>query len=291
MMLFHLSMVYHWVLGFLGWTLRKIGYFDSSKPDIRILNFHDIPPNKYKKFVRQIERIGQKRRFIDVLEFESVMSGEKVLTESVVLLTFDDGFQSNFVVAKEILNPRDIKALFFVVPDFVDTSHENERIQFIEQRFFPGKKLRSEKKTLRAMSWAEINQLIVDGHTIGSHTGSHAKLSDIIDNEQLYTEIVSSGDTIAQNTGSLVEHFAITFGNTNSMSKEALAIAGRRYRYVYSAVRGYNNSGTNRLAIRRETIDPSDSLFFTSGALDGIADFQYKRERKVLDLVAIKATF
>jgi peptidoglycan/xylan/chitin deacetylase (PgdA/CDA1 family) len=171
----------------------------------------------------------------------------------------------------------------------VEITTDVNRLQFVQQRLFPDQKISNKKKQLTSMSWVEIKQLIKDGHTIGCHTGSHARLSDIQDRVKLWTEIVESGDKIEENTGISVEHFAYTFGDISSMSQEALSIAGRRYRYVHSAVRGCNYPTTSRLAIRRETVHPWDPLIFMSGVLEGVADFQYQKARKVLDGWASKA--
>jgi peptidoglycan/xylan/chitin deacetylase (PgdA/CDA1 family) len=288
-MLYLSTVIYHWALGATNLFPSRSRIERLSKPDIRVLNFHDVPASKRRKFIRQIERVQEKRRFIDVAEFSRLMNGECKLLENVVLLTFDDGFRSNYEVAIEILNPRNIKALFFVVPEFVEILTDVNRLQFVQQRLFPDQKISNQKKKLTSMSWVEIKQLIKDGHTIGCHTGSHARLSDIQDRVKLWTEIVESGDKIEENTGISVEHFAYTFGDISSMSQEALSIAGRRYRYVHSAVRGCNYPTTSRLAIRRETVHPWDPLIFMSGVLEGVADFQYQKARKVLDGWASKA--
>jgi peptidoglycan/xylan/chitin deacetylase (PgdA/CDA1 family) len=289
LMLYLMIVIYHWVLGAASMVQSSSRVEKHSKPDIRVLNFHDIPTGKRRKFIRQIERVQEKRRFIDVAEFSRLMKGESKLLENVVLLTFDDGFRSNYEVATEILNPRKIKAVFFVIPEFVEITNDVIRLQFIQQRLFPAQKISDKTKKLTSMSWVEIKQLIKDGHTIGCHTGSHARLSDIQDHEKLWTEIVDSGNKIEEKTGIGVEHFAYTFGDISSMSQEALFIAGRRYRYVHSALRGCNYPTTNRLAIRRETVHPWDPLNFVIGVLDGVADFQYQKARKVLDGWANKA--
>lgn len=88
------------------------------------------------------------------------------------------------------------------------------------------------------MTWEQIRQLSDQGHTIGSHTRTHARLSKIKTNEELISEIIDSGDEIERQIGVQVEHFAFTFGNLESFSPEALKVASQRYKYVYSGLRG-----------------------------------------------------
>lgn len=49
-----------------------------------------------------------------------MLAGDETINGRNLLLSFDDGFASNRDVAEKILNPLDIKALFFVVSDFVN---------------------------------------------------------------------------------------------------------------------------------------------------------------------------
>ena len=73
-----------------------------------------------------------------------------------------------------------------------------------------------------------------------------------------------------------IEHFAYPFGNLASFSCQALKIAQKRFRYVYSGLRGNNESGTSSFEIRRDALTPTDPHALVGAFLEGGADFLYR---------------
>ena len=107
------------------------------------------------------------------------------------------------------------------------------------------------------MNWDDLSALLEQGHTIGAHTKSHARLSTISDTEELKSEIVYSADLIEKKLGIEIEHFAYTFGDINSINQQAIDIARIRFRYIYSGIRGLNRAGN--YGIYRDTSAEQDS--------------------------------
>ena len=103
--------------------------------------------------------------------------------------------------------------------------------------------------------------------------------------------MIASADTITEQLGITVEHFAYTFGDIDSFNEEALEIAKRRFRYVYSGVRGNNANNVSPLAIRRDNaayqFSDNKYVLFNNKLLDaflgGFADFKYAAARKSMD--------
>jgi hypothetical protein len=82
--------------------------------------------------------------------------------------------------------------------------------------------------------------------------------------------------------GIKVEHFAYTFGDLASFSEQALKVASRRFKYVYSGLRGDNAMG-GRTALRRDSLSPRASHSLIGAFLEGGADFRYSKSRQLLD--------
>jgi peptidoglycan/xylan/chitin deacetylase (PgdA/CDA1 family) len=212
-----------------------------------------------------------------------MISGDEPIQGQNLLLTFDDGFASNRVVAEEILNPMGIRALFFAVSDFVALEDREEARHFIAKNIQPGSSADKLPSHLINMRWTDLEALLEQGHCVGGHTRTHTRLSQINTESDLEREIISSADTLEKRLGVPIEHFAYTFGDIASFSEKALAIAKSRFRFIYSGLRGDNTFGVSPLALRRDAVNAHDSTALLGAFLEGLADLHYVQSRAELD--------
>lgn len=244
--------------------------------------YHDIPPSDRSRFEIQLRWLARSWRFITPDHFERMVCGGEPIEGRNLLLTFDDGFASNRVVAEEILNPMGIQAVFFVVPDFVALTDRAQARRFIATQIEPGTVADELPAHRYNMGWADLTALLEQGHRIGHHTRSHARLSRVAGESELEEEIIGSADAMARRLGVAIDHFAYTFGDVGSFSDRALAVARRRFRFIHSGLRGDNAGGVSPLALRRDAANPSDPNALVGAYVEGAADFQYARSRAQL---------
>ncbi|MBE8352120.1 polysaccharide deacetylase family protein, partial [Leptospira borgpetersenii] len=102
--------------------------------------------------------------------FAEMVRGEKEILGRNLLLTFDDGYLSNRIVAEEILEPLGIKALFFIISDFVDIQKKQEIRKFISNNIYPSFTVEQVPDFWAPMRWEDLEVLLHKGHSIGSHT-------------------------------------------------------------------------------------------------------------------------
>jgi peptidoglycan/xylan/chitin deacetylase (PgdA/CDA1 family) len=205
-----------------------------------------------------------------------------------VLFSFDDGFRSSWLAARQVLQPRGIRALYFVTVDFIDAGGRNWRA-WAADRIFLGRVPAADLGSDYApMTWDNLANLVAAGHTVGSHSLTHQSLA-ALDAESLSREIAESGDRLERRLGVRVSDFAFPFGNLDSISSEALRIVGRRYRYCYSGLRGGNGHRQPRLAILREAATPDDSPAYLSLMLEGGLD--WRRLMRTRRLCSIAVTY
>lgn len=275
-------------------AVRKIAVRTGfvSKNRLRVLIFHDIPPSEEKAFARQLNWLKKDWKIISPMEFEKLISGDAPVSGDNLMITFDDGFSSNRGVAERILNPMGIQALFFVVSDFVTIDDHDEAKIFIANNICPDLEISDIPMHWRNMQWNDLEALIEQGHTIGCHTKKHASLSNCRSEEELEGEIIVSADRLMGKLGCNIEHFAYSFGGIDSFSQEALAVAKRRFRFIYSGIRGDNVKVCSPFAIRRDTAaymrrSDNEYALFNKNLLDaflgGTADFHYAKPRETLD--------
>ena len=242
---------------------------------LRVLMCHDVAPDAEQQFLRQLQWLQHSWSFVTPQMFERMISGESPIEAPSLLLTFDDGFASNRRVAEIILNPLGIKALFFVVSEFVDYPVYADCKGFISKHIHPGLSLSEVPEHWSNMNWSDLEFLLDSGHMVGAHTSTHARLSEM-HGAELEAEIISSADRISDHLGCAVRHFAFPFGNVESFSAVALKIARKRFPYVYTGLRGINGKGVYPWAIRRDAMQASDSTYLLGAFLEGGADRLYR---------------
>lgn len=266
-------------------SLRRIGIRPPGR--LRVLLYHDIAPHEEERFAAHLRWLARSWRFVDPQKFAAMVSGEEQVKEGNLLLTFDDGFASNRLVAEKVLNPMGIRALFFIVSSFVEISGKDDQRAFIARNIYPDINPAAIPEHWGNMDWNDLNYLLETGHTIGAHTATHARLSKIARADELEAEIVGSADVLERKLGVKVEHFAYTFGNLASFSPLALAVARKRFRFIYTGLRGDNAHGVLPWALRRDAMKPTDSLALAGALLEGGADLHYARDLTTLESWAI----
>ena len=275
--------LYHLLITVIFRIKRFLRLTALSNCDQRILLFHEVDIADEGRFIAQIDSCSKNWSFIDPSKLNIEADESSPSNTRELILTFDDGFSSDFRLAQNVLNPRGIKALFFVIPEFVDLKTEEDKSLFVSNRLYPGAKPSRIPTHLRSMNWEQISILSRQGHTIGSHSSSHKRLSSISDEEELAREIVRSRQLIEEVIDKKVEHFAFPFGNLSSISLRSLQLARENYKYVYSGLRGSNHEIPPGFVLRRETLHPWDPKGFESAILNGAADSRFRNSLSVLD--------
>lgn len=254
----------------------------GGSAQLRVLICHDVPPNHLERFESTLKRLAKSWEFICPEDFSAMIDGRVPIVGRKLLLTFDDGFSSNRIVAESVLDSMGIKALFFIVSDFVGLKDASEIKRFIAEKIHPGLLPDRIPDSWSNMGWKDLEFLIKKGHTIGAHTRNHARLTMIEDEAKLMEEIVGSGDRLSRELGTRIDHFAYTFGDIDSFNERALEISRKRYRYVYSGLRG-NNLNVKPWAIYRDAMSPDDPPNLIGAFLEGGADLIYRgKMRKYL---------
>lgn len=260
-------------------TILKFGNSDS----LRVLIYHDIPPNQTNKFREQLEWLKKSYTFICPQTFELMIMGIIPVKGNNLLLTFDDGFSSNKVIAEIILDELEIKAIFFVISDFIDIQNPEESKEFISKKILLDTITEEVPNHMSNMSWNDLIDLHKSGHTIGAHTSSHNNLSNIKTKEELYKEIVISANKIENYIGCKVNHFAYPFGNLSSFTKDAFNLADDRFKFIHSGIRGCNLRYNTKNIILRDSLQTYYSNNEIGILIEGLFDFYYSSSRKTLN--------
>lgn len=239
----------------------------------RALLFHDVPQSQRQTFAALVGRLRAQGRLITPAQAAAGATG--------VLLTFDDGFQSNLEVAETVLAPLGVQALFFICPGLSSLSG-SAQAEAIGRNVFDGKRSAGD---LRIMDWDGIERLRDLGHEIGSHTRDHLRLTTLGADARA-EQVEGAAEAFKTRLGTIPEWFAYTFGDAWSVDTDALARIARLHRFCRSGVRGANLAATNPYALRADHVELGGDQSWRWLAVEGGLDPFYGKARAHLDAMA-----
>jgi peptidoglycan/xylan/chitin deacetylase (PgdA/CDA1 family) len=154
-----------------------------------------------------------------------------------IALTFDDGFRNVFQNALAPLGEGGWRAMQFLVPNFIGKMNEWD--------------LREGEAPEFLMDDAEVRDWLGAGHSIGSHSLTHARLTRLSVRDAR-EEIFSSKKKLEDAFGVVVEHFCYPYGDWSEAVRDLVIEAG--YRTACTTQFGVNTPGTAPFALHRITV-------------------------------------
>ena len=195
------------------------------------------------------------------------------------LLTFDDGFVSNYSVAEDILAEMNIKAVFFVCPGLVDASVEEQPSLVAKHVFQFELSSLSSSVPFQIMNWSQLRKLRDAGHAIGNHGMWHRRLS-LLNLTQFKEEIGTGAELLAREIDGETPWYAYAFGDIESINKQAVAKVLRHHEFCRSGIRGGNQTMSRERLLLADQIDLNAPVGYWRFILDGGFDFRYRKARK-----------
>ena len=188
-----------------------------------------LPENNFRAHVGWLQQ--EKWRGLSVTEALAFGSADAP-EQNCVAITFDDGCETDLIVAAPVLKEAGFKATFYVTVGFLGQ---------------PG---RMDEKQLR-----ELSAL---GFEIGCHSMTHAYLTDL-DDAGMRREILDAKAHLEQILGKPVEHFSWPGGRYNARTLQVARNAG--YLTVVNSRVQLNTAATGRhelgrIAVLRDTALP-----------------------------------
>jgi peptidoglycan/xylan/chitin deacetylase (PgdA/CDA1 family) len=223
---------------FLASLLRSIPQ-DSSW--IRFPYYHHVFEDERKGFASQLGYMRNFGEFISMDDAVSLLESVDPLDGRYFCVTFDDGYKNCFTNALPILLDNEATAIFFIPTELIDLSSETGA--GIAREFYPG-----EAAVLEFLTWRECRRLADAGMAIGSHTVSHARLSDLSETA-VERELKESKAVIERELGRPCSHFSPPGGKP-----DADFITGRDPRIAREV--GYRSFSSSRRGSAYRRQDP-----------------------------------
>ena len=194
-----------------------------AKQEIPVLMYHKVNPSPStggfglrvppKQFAWQMKYL-RKRGFKAITFNDLVRHWEKGTTLPVrpVIVTFDDGYQDNFIFAYPILKNNHFTATIFLVSGLIGKTNEWDT------------KVHSQPKN-KLLTWSQIRLMEKYGIEFGAHTVTHPSLTNISP-DSAFSEITLCKETLEKELGHPVVAFAYPYGHYNDTTKSETAKAG-----------------------------------------------------------------
>lgn len=173
---------------------------------VPILAYHQISsvPEAYSLDPEQFEEQLQYLRShgytaISLADLFAARNGVRPLPPQPVIITFDDGYDDNYLTALPLMQKYGMRGTVFMIAGQVGQ---------------PG-----------YLTWEQLTGLQAAGIEIGSHTYSHVALSEL-NQDRLLNELVRSRQVLASNLAAPVAFLAYPFGQYNPETVAAVKQAG-----------------------------------------------------------------
>lgn len=219
-----------------NWYRRRKGNYPV------FILFHHLVSNRPHRmgiptetFLRQVEFLQKHYRIVSLAEALDILHSGHCEVPTVCL-TFDDGYEDNFLYLRAVAEATGIPVDLFVCTKVVESRQEFQH------------DVAKGESGFRALSWDQIRYWQNDHVEFGSHTRSHFDCgsSDIC---ALEDEIGGSLDDMQKQLGTSPRFFAFPWGKACNMSNEALRIATSWYQCSFSTLTATNFAKRGR-AIR-----------------------------------------
>lgn len=191
------------------------------------LKLNTVSPQRFEWHMAYLKKHG-----FHVLGLEELVqltgSGGPLPKKSVVI-TFDDGYEDNYVHAFKILKKYGYPAIIFVPSDLVN-----------EEGY---------------LNWAQMREMIKNDIMIGSHTRRHAYLPDLSAEEQ-WDEIAASQKILETNLGVPIDYISYPIGGFSEPIKQLVKDAG--YKGAAATNRGYDRLNKDVFELNRIRFSDKD---------------------------------
>ena len=259
-------------------------FFKKNNDGVIISCTHSIKKNNFKNLEKLILKIKNEYEIISPDDFFNFLKGYKKIKKKSLLMTFDDGFKSNYNFANKVLSKYNIKAIFFIPTKILELKNDSEKFDFTFKNIYYNKISREELKHYETdyMNLDDIKDLSSKGHLISSHTYSHLQIKDIKNKNDVNLELFNPLKFLENKLKTKHKAIAFPVGGNKNVSKYSYNKIIHYYDYCFTMLAGVNFSLTDKHILNRFNLPDNATHSYLSLQLNGVYDFYYKLKRILL---------
>ncbi|HEX7939019.1 MAG TPA: polysaccharide deacetylase family protein, partial [Gemmatimonadaceae bacterium] len=220
-------------------------------------------------FRRQMEYVQRRHDVVSLDRAIALLAQGTRLRRPVAAVTFDDGYESVATAAEPTLTSLGMVAACFVCPDIVSVggtfAHDATCVS---------------RDWLRVMNWPALRTLHKIGWHVGSHTSSHARVSEI-HGDALLRELWNPRAALRDEVAPVPVAFAYPFGGRADVTPGAVELARKcGYVAVLADFGGENApNAADKFFLNRIDIGGGHDPLMWRAMIDGL-DFNRWRARR-----------
>ncbi len=217
----------------------------APRPAGSLVPMHYVHPRRFRSHVRALVRFG----FTAVTfgqAFDIVHSRAAPVPRPIAL-TFDDGYENFATEAVPAMLADGARGTVFVVTDLLGAQNAWDTVRGDVAE--------------PLMSSETVRRVFEQGFEVGSHTATHARLTECAP-DQLERELVSSREAIETLCGVVAPSFCYPYGAVDDRVAQAVSAAG--YRVACTVEKGWNDRSTDAFRWKRVNVrgDTSTPILF-----------------------------
>lgn len=225
-------------------TFRNSPGKSSDTPVYRFLTYHRIKPGQEDPFRRQLDRLKKHYNIVSPSNYIKNLGSNKDLN---LLLTFDDGYEEWGTFIVDELNKRNIKALFFVCPDFVGLDKASAASYC---------KNNIQVNPAPSLSLEGLDRIRSNGHTVGNHLIKHRDLRLETNQHTIQKSMEQSQELFYKNFDFNTNWLAYPFGDYFEKPAILQATAKKYFDYAVTLIPGVNTEDQSQVYLHREGFSP-----------------------------------
>jgi hypothetical protein len=236
------------IFGSLEYKLRSWNY---ASDELIVLCMHSTPMERREQFAALVDFVLTHFRPLHPNQLADYFDG-KMNAGPYVLFTFDDGLKNNLMAA-DLLESRGAKAVFFVVPDFMDAI---DKVRYYRENIRQNidSSVDHEHEDFTPMDESDLKSLLNKGHYIESHTMSHL-LRASSNSEEIEREVSQSKQWISQRLSWQSALFCSPIQTNFSVNVEAKKMIARQYKFHFTTFPGLHSEFRNSQLVFRRNIE------------------------------------
>lgn len=251
-------------------TALSLAAMVPSRPQatfLRCLYCHYVFDDQLDDWERILVQLKRRGEFVSTERLIEMVTGSRAIDGRYFHLSFDDGFRNNYTNAFPVLRKHRIPAIFFIATAMMDG-------EWAEADWYRRERT-GNAGTLELMKWSDVREMRDSGYEIGSHTRTHARLTDISgDSRRLEDELVGSKRDLETALGETCRYISWPYGGRQDADVRSLnAVQQAGYEACFGAYRGSVVSGkTDRFQIPRHHFEAHwplrHILYFAEGHME-----------------------